>query len=69
MATSVNYKRKFGQKVSFTKMIFTFKIVFHKDDFESVNFSNKHNKSHVWPKNLKKKKKKKRRRRRRRSIF
>ena len=46
MVTSVNYKRKFLSE-----------SVFHKDDFESIHFSNKHHKSHVWPKNLKKKKK------------
>ena len=40
---------KFGQKVSLQKTIFTFKIVFHKDDFELVHISNKHHKSHVWP--------------------
>jgi hypothetical protein len=46
--------KNFGQKVSFRKTIFTFKSVFHKDDFERVHISNKHHKSHVWPKNLKK---------------
>ena len=40
----------------FTKTIFTFKSVFHKDDFEWIQFSNKHHKSHVWPKNFKKQK-------------
>ena len=47
-------KEKIGQKSSFTKTIFKGKIVFKKDDFESVYFSNKHQKSHVWPKNIKK---------------
>ena len=46
--------KNFGQKVSFRKTIFTFKSVFHKDDFEWVHISNKHHKSHVWPKNFKK---------------
>ena len=36
-----------------------FKSIFHKDDFERIHILNKHYKSHVWPKNLKKKKKKK----------
>ena len=40
-------------------MIFTRKIVFQKDNFESVNFSNKLQKSHFLPKNIKKEKKKK----------
>jgi hypothetical protein len=30
------------------------KIVFEKDDFKSVHFSNKHHKSYVWPKKKKK---------------
>ncbi len=47
MATSVNYKRKIWSE-----------SIFHKNDFESVHFSNKHDKSYVWSKNLKKKKKK-----------
>ena len=51
--------KNFGHKVFFRKIIFTFKSVFHKDNFERVHISNKHHKSHVWPKNLKKKKKKK----------
>ena len=40
----------------FHKHDFQFKSVFHKDDFEWVHFSNKHHKSHVWPKNFKKQK-------------
>jgi hypothetical protein len=39
--------------MSFRKTIFTFKSVFYKDDFERVHISNKHHKSHVWPKNKK----------------
>jgi hypothetical protein len=46
--------KNFGQKVSFRKTIFTFKSVCHKDDFERVHILNKHHKSHVWPKKLKK---------------
>ena len=46
--------KNFGQKVSLRKTIFTFKSAFHKDDFERVHISNKHHKSHVLPKNLKK---------------
>jgi hypothetical protein len=48
--------KNFDQKVSFRKTIFTFKSIFHKDDFERIHISNKHHKSYVWPKNLKKKK-------------
>ena len=47
--------KNFGQKVSFRKTIFTFKSVFHKNDFERVHLSNKHHKNHVWSKNLTKK--------------
>jgi hypothetical protein len=43
-----------NQKSSFSKTILREKIVFEKDDFESIHFSNKHYKSHVWPKNIKK---------------
>ena len=50
--------KNFGHKVFFRKIIFTFKSVFHKDNFERVHISNKHHKSHVWPKNLKKRRKK-----------
>ncbi len=46
--------KNFVQKMFFRKTIFTFKSVFHKDDFEQVHISNKHHKSHVWLKNLKK---------------
>ena len=46
--------KNFGQKIFFRKMIFMFKSVFHKYDFERVHISNKHHKSHVWPKNFKK---------------
>ena len=48
--------KNFSQKVSFRKTIFTFKSVFHKNDFARVHISNKHHKNHVWPQNLKKKK-------------
>ena len=50
-----NFWPKFGQKVYFKKMVFMFKSVFHKDDFEWVHILNKHHKSHIWPKNFKKK--------------
>ena len=47
-----NFLSKFDQKVSFKKTIFTFKSVFHKNDYEWVHILNKHHhKSHVWPKN------------------
>ena len=35
-------------------MFFKFKKNLDKDDFESILFSNKFQKSHVWPKNIKK---------------
>jgi hypothetical protein len=54
MATSANYNKIKNQKSSFTKTIFTRKIIFKKDDFELVHFSNKHEKSHVWAKVAKK---------------
>ena len=43
--------KNFDQKMSFRKTIFTFKSVFHKDDFEQIHILNKHYKSHVWSKN------------------
>ena len=46
--------KNFGQKVSFRKTIFTFKSVFYKNDFKRVHISNKHYKSNVWLKYLKK---------------
>ena len=39
--------KNFSQKVSFKRTIFSFKSVFHKNDFEQVHISNKHYKSHV----------------------
>ncbi len=39
-----------NQKLSLRKTIFSRKIIFEKDDFESVYFLNKHHKSHVWSK-------------------
>ena len=43
-----------NQKSSFSKTIFTGKIIFEKDDFELIHFSNKLQKSYVWPKKKKK---------------
>ena len=49
-------KDNFESEVVFLKDDFhRKKIVFEKDDFESVHFSNKLQKSHVWPKNIEKK--------------
>jgi hypothetical protein len=47
-------KDNFESEVVFSKTIFTRKIIFFKDDFKFVHFSNKLQKSHVWPKNIKK---------------